>query len=180
MPSALQAPVPRPARRPARRRIQALSLVLLALAAPALGQEAAADVEPVPRSPLEELIERRAALALTPDQLSRLEIIRERLATRNEPLVERMMTLRGQWRRLRANTDARRGDGQAAERLTRIRANADRLRARIQSNNRTAMQAVNRLLTREQRAQLRSLLAERRDARGRGRSGGDPDADGSR
>ena len=150
--------------RAAQRRPLLLVLTLLASLAwvpAASAQSGASADDPLPRSPLEVLLEQRAALNLSSDQLARLDEIRGRLASDNEPLVNQMMTLRTQWQQ--ARRAARNGRGpEAAERVARIRADAEELRGRIQQNNRTAMQAVNQLLRPAQRKQLRGIVQERR------------------
>jgi mono/diheme cytochrome c family protein len=88
-----------------------------------------------------------------------------------------MMTLRTQWRQARrAARDG--GERQNPALRERIRTAAERLRARIQRNNRTAMQAVNRLLTPPQRAQLRAIVQERRERDAAPPAGRDSDAGG--
>jgi hypothetical protein len=129
-----------------------------------------------PASPLDLLLERRGALELTSAQVGDLEQIRDRLASTNDPLVQRMMTLRSQWQQ--ARRAARNGRAQAPERLERIRLQAERIRERIQQNNRDAMQRVNRMLTPPQRRQLRSIVQERRQQNPGRRAGGGPNADG--
>jgi len=136
-------------------------LASLAMAPAASAQKGPLGDDPLPRSPLEVLLEQRAALDLSSDQLTRLDEIRGRLASDNEPLVNQMMTLRTEWQQ--ARRAARNGRGpDAAERVARIRADAEELRGRIQQNNRTAMQAVNQLLRPAQRKQLRGIVQERR------------------
>jgi hypothetical protein len=138
----------------------ALTLAGLWLPAPVVAQ-VAPETGSADERPLELLLEHRESLALTSDQLSRLATIRERLVRANEPLVNRMMTLRREWQQQRAaGRRAARADN--AAQLERIRSAAEPVRARIQQNNRTAMQAVNRLLNREQRTRLRGLVDERR------------------
>jgi Spy/CpxP family protein refolding chaperone len=119
-----------------------------------------ADGEPVARRPLELLVAHGAELGLTPAQLDRVNRIRERLGRTNEPLVRRMMTLRQQWQQQRLAARQNRA------RLERIRAAAEPVHARIQANNRTAMRAVNRVLTPSQRAQLRAIVEDRRQQDG--------------
>jgi hypothetical protein len=109
--------------------------------------------------PLELLLEQRESLALSSEQLSRLEGIRSQLASANEPLVSRMMALRKEWQQQRQTTPG--GGAQSAARLDRIRSDAEPIRARIRQNNQRAMQEVNRLLTRDQRARLRGMVEER-------------------
>lgn len=134
-----------------------VALAFLSVGVP--GVAAAQTAEPV--RPLELLLQQRESLALTPDQLTRLEGIRSQLAATNEPLITRMMTLRAQWQRARRAT--RKTDSpQAAALVKRIRASADQIRARLQHNNQMAMQSVNRVLTRDQRAQLKAIVDERR------------------
>src|SRR5678815_5539450 len=92
-----------------------LGMLLLALVAILAFTPAAASAqtdpgdEPLPRSPLEVLLEQRAALNLSSDQLARLVQIRGRLASDNEPLVNQMMTLRTEWQQ--ARRAARNGRG---------------------------------------------------------------------
>ena len=132
--------------------------------------------EAAPTSPLDLLLERRGALELTSAQVGDLEQIRAQLASTNDPLVQRMMTLRSQWQQARRAT--RNGRAQAPERVERIRLQAERVRDRIQQNNREAMQRVNRMLTPPQRRQLRSFVQERRQQNPGRRAGGGPNADG--
>jgi hypothetical protein len=143
----------------------------LGLAPPALAQEAevqsAPDLPtgrltaPMPPRPMELLLEHRESLGLTAEQLDRLAAIRRRLAAANDPLVNRMLELRREWQQQR-RAARRGGNGEDAARLDRIRAAAQPIHTRIQRNNRTAMQAVNRLLTREQRTELRAIVEKRR------------------
>ena len=162
-----------------------LTLLLLTLLASLAIAPAAASAQtdpgddPLPRSPLEVLLEQRAALNLSSDQLARLDQIRGRLASDNEPLVNQMMTLRTEWQQ--ARRAARNGRGpEAAERVARIRADAEALRGRIQQNNRTAMQSVNQLLRPAQRKQLRGIVQERRQQPGGRRAGRASNAGNSR
>jgi hypothetical protein len=139
-------------------------LASLAITSSASAQNGPLGDDSLPRSPLEVLLEQRAALNLSSDQLARLDEIRGRLAADNGPLVNQMMTLRTEWQQVRRA--ARKGRGpDTAERVARIRADAEELRGRIQQNNRTAMQAVNQLLRPAQRKQLRGIIQERRQQR---------------
>jgi hypothetical protein len=151
----------------------AVSLTALPTAAFSQPEDAAAAV---PTSPLELLLEQRGSLELTAAQVGDLQQIREQLASTNDPLVQRMMTLRSQWQLARRAT--RNGRAQAPERLERIRLQAERVRERIQQNNRDAMQRVNRMLTPAQRRQLRSIVQERRQQNPGRRAGGGANADG--
>ena len=125
--------------------------------------------EEPPASPLELLLEQRGALQLTSGQVGDLERIQAQLTSTNDPLVQRMMSLRTQWQQSRRA--ARNGRAEAPERLERIRTQAERIRTRIQQNNRDAMQRVNRMLTPTQRKQLRIIVQDRRQQTP-GRSGG--------
>jgi DNA anti-recombination protein RmuC len=146
-------------------------LVSFVFSTPALAQDATIGEAQVPRSPIEQLLEQRAALNLSADQLSRLDDIKQRLASQNEPLVNQMMTLRTEWQQ--ARRAARNGRAPAAtDRVERIRAEAEETRGRIQQNNRAAMQDVNRLLRPAQRKQLRGILQERRQDNAGRRAGG--------
>lgn len=142
----------------------------------AFAQEAAAGNDPaLPQSPLDLLLDQGQMLDLSEAQRDQLNGIRKRLAGRNDPLVQQMLQLRRQWQQ---ESRAGRGDGRrrAPQRLQRIRNNAERIRERIQRNNRTAMQSVNRLLTAPQRAQLRAIIQERRRQAPAG-GDGNPDGD---
>ncbi|HEX5107724.1 MAG TPA: Spy/CpxP family protein refolding chaperone [Vicinamibacterales bacterium] len=110
--------------------------------------------------PLEVLRQQQSALGLTPDQLGQLDRIQAGLATDNDPLVSEMMRLRTEWQRERRA--ARNGRPPDVSRIERIRSAAQDVRGRIQANNRTAMQKVNRLLTPAQRKQLRGIVEKRR------------------
>jgi hypothetical protein len=158
-----------------------LLAVLIGLLTPvaAGAQDALPTEAAVPSSPLELLLEQRGSLGLTPEQLTRLDEIREQLAATNEPLVTRMMSLRTQWQRER-RVARRGGREQDTARIERIRADAARIRTRIQNNNRTAMRQVNRVLMPQQRTQLRAIIEERRQQqRGRRAGGGSNAGDGN-
>lgn len=146
-------------------RTLALALLLtgLAHAAPASAQVLLDRVE-VPPRPLELILDHREALGLTLEQTRGIGRIRERLAQANEPLVARMMALRQQWRQQRHAEQQ--GEPGTADALGRIRSEAASVTLRIRRNNRLAMQAVNRLLTADQRAALRAIVEERRGSRG--------------
>ncbi len=141
-----------------RRRALLLALIFISIAGPSAAQDAPelAAQEPFRQSPLELLLEHRDSLGLTADQLARLDEIRQELAARNEPLIDRMLRLRNEWQ------EARRSARSGAGRLERIRTAAEPIRARIQRHNREAMQAVRRMLTPAQREHLRDIVEERR------------------
>jgi len=160
-----------------RRPLLVALLLALMLPAGAHAQATGLGDEPLPR-PLEVLLQQKEALGLTSDQLGRLDRIQQDLATQNEPLVTRMMALRTQWQQERRT--ARGGSPPNVTRVERIRADAEELRQRIQNNNRTAMQTVNRMLTQVQRKQLRQIVQQRRDEKPGKRAGGGSNADGRR
>jgi hypothetical protein len=152
-------------------------LCALVLPAAAAGQDTAiGDNNGVPPSPLEQLLEQRAALNLTADQLSRLDGIKQHLSAENEPLVNQMMRLRSEWQQ--ARRAARNDRGEATDRVERIRTEAEETRGRIQQNNRAAMQEVNRLLRPAQRKQLRGILQDRRQEKRGRRAGGNANGTG--
>jgi hypothetical protein len=138
-------------------------------------------------TPLELLMENRQALLLTEAQLTRLETIRASLTQRNEPLVARIVELRAQWQREQraARAEGRQqgrralrqappllgGQVQPTPRMEDIRTSAQAVLEQIQENNRAAMQEVQQVLTRPQRARLRELLQARRPLPGRGAAG---------
>jgi hypothetical protein len=151
-----------------------LGVLLAVLAA---GGPSAGRAQQVSPPQLELLLANRQALLLTRPQLTRLEAIRASLMQRNEPLIAQIVELRRQWQReQRAVRGQGRQQGQAARqippllggqvqptpRLEEIRFSAQSLLERIQGNNRAAMQEVNQLLTRPQRARLREMIQERR------------------
>ncbi len=140
-----------------------MPLLLILLSALLLPPQLAAQDAPRPAEalrPLDLLLQQRSTLALTADQVARLESIRDRLAAANGPLVERMIALRAQWRQARRAEQA--GHAGADARVRRIRRAADQVGLRIRRNNRLAMGEVNRLLSPAQRAQLREIIEERR------------------
>ena len=136
-------------------------------------------------APLERLMENRQALLLTEVQVTRLEAIRASLRQRNEPMIASIVELRREFQREQRTLRGRgRQQGQAQQtppfqnrqvqptaRMEEIRVSTQGLLEQIQANNRAAMQEVNQLLTRPQRARLRELVQTRRPAPGRGASG---------
>jgi Spy/CpxP family protein refolding chaperone len=124
--------------------------------------------------PLEVLRQQQSALGLTADQLGQLDRIQAGLTTENEPLVSQMMRLRTEWQRERRA--ARNGRPPDVSRVERIRSAARDVRGRIQANNRTAMQKVNRLLTPAQRKQLRGIVEKRRQQNPGRQAGSDTNA----
>lgn len=131
--------------------------------------------QPVERSPLELLLEHRTSLALTTEQIGQLDQIQARLASTNEPLVARVMSLRTQWQQER-RAARRRGEPDPSARLERIRNEAEQVRGRIQENNRAAMQTVNRMLKPAQRKQLRGIVQDRKQQNPGRRGGGGANA----
>lgn len=127
--------------------------------------QAVGDTAQIQRSPLELLLEHRDTLELTPEQLAQLDLIRDRLRRQNEPLVGRMLTMRQQWQRERLAAQQG-GAARETPQLRRLRARAQPVHDRIQQNNRAAMQAVNRMLTPEQRQRLRGIVEQNRRGSG--------------
>lgn len=143
--------------------------------APAAAQQAdpvggAAD-GPAGTTAFQVLLESRAQLALTPEQVEEIDRIRARLREANlEPLTG-MMELRSRWQRQQLELAvAQRRAGRAAPAprpaenaaLQRIRRAAQPLNQQIQANTRAAMREVRRLLTPDQRERLRALIEARR------------------
>jgi hypothetical protein len=138
--------------------------------------------------PLEILLENRQALGLTPPQVTQIENLRTGLTQRNEPLIARFVELRAQWQREQRALRRQGGrQGQALQQqlppllgtgaqptpgLEAIRLSAQTLRTQIDENNRSAMQEVNRLLDRRQKARLRELVQARRPGGPGGAGGG--------
>jgi Spy/CpxP family protein refolding chaperone len=149
-----------------------LTGLVLALPAPARAQDPAGAHGPGPmrEGPLEWLLAAHAELELTEEQTARLQEVRLRLHTRNEPLIRRLMVLRTEWQRERM-LQRRSGAARESPRLQQIRTRSDGLYLQIQRHNRAAMGEVNRVLTPPQRQRVRELLEERR---GRGGPGGGP------
>jgi Spy/CpxP family protein refolding chaperone len=146
-----------------------LTGLVLALPGAARAQDPAGTQDPAPlrEGPLEWLLAARAELELTDEQTARLEEVRLRLHTRNEPLIRRLMVLRTEWQRERMLL-RRSGAARESPRLQQIRTRSDVLYLQIQRHNRAAMAEVNRVLTPPQRQRVRALLEERRGRGGPG------------
>lgn len=111
------------------------------------------------------LLAHRDSLGLRPAQVARLEAVRDRLAERNRPHVERFVELRGRWQRERPAEWRRLGwrERRAARlRFQReVREEVRELREAIGRNNRAAVAEVRRVLTPAQRERARALLRAR-------------------
>ena len=144
-----------------------VGLLLLSVTRPVHAQTVGGE-DPVPagrNGPIQLLLEHREEMALTADQVARLQEIQARVEERNRPLVQRFLEIRRRWERERpANwatlPPARRR--QLQERFqSGIRAESRDLGARVQANHRAAMLRVRGLLSSAQRVRLRSLLDDR-------------------
>jgi hypothetical protein len=146
-----------------------LALGLLLAPAPLAGQAGGA---PAPddrargrHGPVELLLQNQADLALTRDQVVRLEAIQRRMDQRNRPLVERMMTIRREIRQYTAA--APQGtDPQASPETQQRVEEARALMRQIRENNRAAMKEVGGVLTEEQKVRVRTLIRAQEERRG--------------
>lgn len=144
-------------------RCSAIVLFSLVLAPmPAFGQSP----DTAARGPIAVLLEQRDALALTAEQVTELDAIRQRMEEQNHPLVEQLVQIRERWQRERPadwrelTPEERRA---ARDRFQRgVRAETRPLMARIRENNRAAMSAVRAVLTEEQQQSVRELVRARR------------------
>lgn len=167
-----------------------LAAALVAAPTPAPAQVAgppAARQERPPHAPLERLLERRAELGLTDEQVTRLQAIQARLQEQNAPLREqvraarpahaphpRRMTpeQRAEMReRMQAMTPEQRREmrGQMRARLQEHRGELEPVMRQLRENRRAAMDQVREVLTDEQEARLREMMEQRRERRPMGR-----------
>jgi Spy/CpxP family protein refolding chaperone len=152
-------------------------LAALVLAAPpgSLGAQQTAGSPPaagqrwVQPSPVERLLQRRDELALTADQVVRLQAVNRRMQEANRPLVQRLLELRSS----EPVRSVQRTPEQHEAFEARVR-QARPLMQQIRENNRSAMREVGAVLTDEQKAKFREHLRERREKRG-GRDGKHPE-----
>lgn len=143
-----------------------ISLLILAIPGPLRAQAGAAgdSVFSVRNGPIRTLLEHRAQMGLTEEQVTRLRAIQESVESRNRPLVQRFLEIRQRWERERpANFRvlplARRR--QIEQRFQNgIREESRGLGEQIQTNNRQAMLEVRALLTNPQRQRLRRFLEQ--------------------
>jgi hypothetical protein len=128
--------------------------------------------------PFAHLLEKRTELGLSADQVSRLEAIRSRVQSRNQPILEQLQAARRQ-AGLPERSEARGGERtrpteeQRAARQ-RFRDQARPLMEQLRDNTRTGMREAHEVLTDQQRQQLRTMhegQGHHRGGRG-GRRGG--------
>ena len=145
-----------------------------------------------PGGGLAAMLQKRAELNLTAEQVARLEAIERDLRARNEPLRQQIaaaMPERAERPRMteeqrRAMREQRRERSEARPRMTeeqrqQMRARMEQVRPVMQqmrANTRGAMEQARAVLTEEQRARLQQQMQERRGQRGgergmRGRTG---------
>jgi hypothetical protein len=118
--------------------------------------------------PIHMLLQLRTQLALTPEQVTRLEAIDLQMEEQNRPLLTRTNRIRFLIRRLGDRDDM---TPEERTQYEAYMAEARPLLDQIQSNNVTAMRAVGEVLTDAQEAQIAQMLRDRNDNdnnRGRG------------
>ena len=121
------------------------------------------------RMPFERLLERRAELGLSAEQVSRLEGIRDRLQAQNQPLIQQIQAARRE-AGLPERGGARGGERPRLtdEQRRAARAMRDRVRPlgrQLRDNARAAMLEAQQVLTDAQREQLRRIRAENGERR---------------
>ncbi len=156
-------------------RVPILLLALLgappALAAQRSAPPPAEEVRAAPGGPVDLLLLRRDRIGLRAGQVARLQEIRRRAEERNGPLVARLLEMR---RAVRAEFPGAPRDLASARRAEyRRRVEAARpLLREIRENNRAAMREVGRVLTARQKEEVRRMLRESGERRGRGQRSG--------
>ncbi len=113
--------------------------------------------------PVGTLLDLRETLALSSQQISRLEQIDAEMDEQNRPLVRQLAEIRRQIRALGPRSE--RTDEQRA-RFEAFVDEARPLMRQIEENNRAAMKRVGRVLTKAQKAQVKELIRDRGDRRG--------------
>lgn len=115
------------------------------------------------RSPVTRILEKRAELKLTAEQVTRLEKIDATLREQNKPLQEQMQRQMQQVRGERPQGEPTEAQREAMrKRREQMRPVMEKMRA----NQQAAMQQVQQVLTGAQKEQVRSLMQE---GRGEGR-----------
>lgn len=141
------------------------SLVLAPMPASGQASGTTRDEDRPERGPIAILLEQREALALTAEQVTELDAIRQRMEEQNRPVVEQLVQIREKWRRERpANwRELTPKEREAARKRFQgeARAEARPLMATIRGNNREAMRAVRAVLTEEQQRKVRELVRAR-------------------
>jgi predicted transglutaminase-like cysteine proteinase len=126
-------------------------------------------------SPIARLIARRQDLALTDQQVSRLQAVEQRLQAQRQPLAARLRALRPD--------SARRAAGVSAEQRQAMRAQVQPIRKQLREQRQAAMREVQSILTDQQKQQVRHSMRGRGHGHGRragfrahGQRGGGPAA----
>jgi hypothetical protein len=126
--------------------------LLLTAAAPLMAQRGEQRATSrVQRNPIEIILDNRAELELTDDQVSQLTAINERLAEANGDVIEEIRKVRGQTR------PASRQD------VEQLMEKTQPLLDKIEENNRKALEEAEAFLTDEQKAKARELVQRERD-----------------
>jgi hypothetical protein len=129
------------------------------------------------------LLEKRAELGLTAEQVRQIEAIQERVRAENAPRLEQMRAARGDRpdRPVRGMRDLSATERQQLREQMRDRAETLRpIQQQVRETNRAAGEEIHALLTEAQRAQLLELRHERRAEFRRGARGGGWDGEGRR
>jgi Spy/CpxP family protein refolding chaperone len=106
--------------------------------------------------PVQRLLDHRAELGLTPEQVTRLEVIDRQMDDANRPLIQQLTQIRRQLPRGRELTAEEREKHRSQLRSAEI------LLKRIEENNMICMRQVGEILTDNQKSQLRVLLERER------------------
>jgi hypothetical protein len=114
------------------------------------------------RNPVEVVLEHRADLELTAEQVRTLEALRDRVEEENAPRVERLREAFG-------DTDPRELSAEERDALRARMRELAPVRDEVRATNRAAMDQVHELLTDEQRGELRQFMRRRMGPRGEGR-----------
>ena len=129
-------------------------------------------------NPAEWVLSQRAQLQLTPDQVRRLEQIRDKYNTRDQPLTDQLRAGAGEMTAQRDSTaqlssDQRRQafEQRRAQRQAYLEAHPDAAKAmeQLREDRRAAQKEIRGVLTQTQRDQVRERMADRRDGGPRGR-----------
>jgi uncharacterized membrane protein len=147
-----------------RARIPCMLVLVVLTASPLSGQM---DISDVGDDPVEVLLDLRRQLDLTETQVSSLREIQRTLRETNRPLIEEIFAVQRQVKSqlVEANPQTRRRPARPTEsQLAAARVPMEK----IQANNLAAMEAVNGLLTEEQKRRAAALLRiqDRRSERG--------------
>ena len=116
-------------------------------------------------NPAERLLAQRTELALTADQVTRLESIRDRYAEKQKPQAEQMQRLHAE-RQKAQEGEARPERGARRERM-KMSPEAQAIMDSIRADNLAVRTEAMSVLTDEQRTKVRELMQERRERRPR-------------